>query len=261
MVESNPIALPVTLESSFRVFLSDRTDRLTPSRCRPEQQLDQPDVAFGALGACLTHRSGLDRPGRPDVRLGAADRRPWPVDRAVGTCSFAVPGWTSVAIGPVRDALSLSGTRTVTIAQRRAKIPVTIVSDFPSPVHGVLRLESGDLTLASGQTRQAVVLARKNTSVSATVSTRTSGVSTLEVELVSPRGGIVLIDKGFTVRSTAFSIVAVIISVVALADPRRHGGSAPTPDEDAGGHANARRRRSSPGPSGERPLRRRRPPT
>ncbi|MGA8297723.1 MAG: hypothetical protein WB770_11835, partial [Acidimicrobiales bacterium] len=49
-----------------------------------------------------------------------------------------------------------------------------------------------------------------------TVTTRTSGVSTLNVELVSPVGKVVLLQGGITIRSTAFSIVAVIISAVAL---------------------------------------------
>ena len=120
------------------------------------------------------------------------------------------------ALGGVKNSITLSGTRTVTITQRRARVPVTLISTFPSPVHAKLHLESGALTLSPGASH-SVVLARKNTPLSVSVDARTSGVSTLAVELVSPRGGFVLLNADFTVRSTAFSIVAVIISAAALA--------------------------------------------
>jgi len=121
----------------------------------------------------------------------------------------------AAALKGVKEAITLSGARTVTITQRRARVPVTLISTFPSPVHAKLHLESGALTLSPGAS--SVVLARKNTPLSVSVDARTSGVSTLAVELVSPRGGFVLLNAEFTVRSTAFSIVAVIISAVALA--------------------------------------------
>ncbi|MGB9111666.1 MAG: DUF6049 family protein, partial [Acidimicrobiales bacterium] len=116
----------------------------------------------------------------------------------------------------VRDSLALTGSRTVTIGQHNARIPVTFNSSFPSVIHAELRLSSGAFALAPGEISQPIVLARNNTEHEVTVTTRTSGVSTLNIELVSPVGKVVLLQSGITIRSTAFSIVAVIISAVAL---------------------------------------------
>jgi hypothetical protein len=116
----------------------------------------------------------------------------------------------------VRASLALTGTRTVTIGQHRARIPVTFDSNFPAAVHADLRITSGAFALSPGEAHQPIVLARKNTEHEVDVTSRTSGVSTLNIQLVSPVGKILLLQGGITIRSTAFSIVAVIISVLAL---------------------------------------------
>ena len=120
------------------------------------------------------------------------------------------------AVSRIEHDLSLAGTRTVTLTQRQAKVPLTIVSAFPSPIHATLELSSGTLAIAPSDFSRPVVLAHKNSPFVIPVTARTSGVSTLTIELVSPRGGIVLFEDVYTVRSTAFSIVAVGLSVAAL---------------------------------------------
>ena len=116
----------------------------------------------------------------------------------------------------VRESLALTGSRTVTIGQHNARVPVTFDSSFPNVIHADLRLSSGEFALSPSQVSQPIVLARKNTEHVVSVTTRTSGVSTLDVELVSPVGKVVLLQGGITIRSTAYSIVAVIISAIAL---------------------------------------------
>lgn len=116
----------------------------------------------------------------------------------------------------IRRSLALSGTRTVTIGQHNARVPVTFDSSFPTAVHADLRLSSDAFALSPSEVSTPLVLARKNTEHEVTVTTRTSGVSTLDIELVSPVGKVVLLQGGITIRSTAFSIVAVIISAIAL---------------------------------------------
>ncbi|MGA8296982.1 MAG: hypothetical protein WB770_08080, partial [Acidimicrobiales bacterium] len=66
------------------------------------------------------------------------------------------------AFAAVRSSLALSGTRTVTIGQHRARIPVTFDSNFPSIVHADLEISSGAIALSSGEVSQPIVLARKN---------------------------------------------------------------------------------------------------
>ncbi len=120
------------------------------------------------------------------------------------------------AVAQIERAISVSGTKTVTLTQRTAKVPITIVSTFPSPVHATLELASSTLVIAPGDLRRPVVLGHKNSPFQIPVTARTSGVSTLGLELLSPRGGIVLFEYVYTVRSTAFSFVAVALSVAAL---------------------------------------------
>jgi hypothetical protein len=120
------------------------------------------------------------------------------------------------ALAQIERAISVSGARTVTLTQRTAKVPITIVSAFPSPIHATLQLTSSTLVITPADLSRAVVLGHKNSPFQIPVTTRTSGVSTLEVELVSPRGGVVLFAYVVTVRSTAFSSVAVALSVVAV---------------------------------------------
>ena len=121
-----------------------------------------------------------------------------------------------VLIGQIEHAISLAGARTVTLTQRKAKVPLTIVAAFPSPIHATLMLSSSTLAIASRFFSLPIVLAHKNSPFEIPVIARTSGVSTLTIELVSPRGGIVLFEHVYTIRSTAFSVVAVALSVAAL---------------------------------------------
>ena len=119
-------------------------------------------------------------------------------------------------VGQIEHAISLAGARTVTLTQRRAKVPLTIVAAFPSPIHATLMLSSSTLVIASRYFSLPVVLAHKNSPFEVPVTARTSGVSTLTIELVSPRGGILLFEHVYTIRSTAFSVVAVALSIAAL---------------------------------------------
>ncbi|HXZ83678.1 MAG TPA: DUF6049 family protein [Acidimicrobiales bacterium] len=121
------------------------------------------------------------------------------------------------AISEIERAISVSGARTVTLTQRTANVPITIVSTFPSPIHTILQLASSTLVIASRDQDRALVLAHKNSPLEIPVTARTSGVSTIGIQLTSPRGGIVLFEDVYTVRSTAFSIVAVALSAAALA--------------------------------------------
>jgi len=139
------------------------------------------------------------------------------------TSGLRRPIWTRYATGPlsavgeIEHAISVSGARTVTLTQRRAKVPITIVSTFPSPIYATLQLASSTLVIAPGDRNRPLVLRRKNSPLEVPVTARTSGVSTIGIQLTSPRGGIVLLDEVYTIRSTAFSIVAVALSVAALA--------------------------------------------
>lgn len=122
------------------------------------------------------------------------------------------------ALRSIGKDLSLSGVRTTTLTSRTGRIPVTVQSTLSVPAHVVLRLRSSELTFATNQSllRIPLDLTSKAIQSDIRVSTRTSGSSRLEISLLSPRDGYVLVDESVAVHSTAISGVAVALSAGAL---------------------------------------------
>lgn len=112
--------------------------------------------------------------------------------------------------------IQLATDRTITLTSRTAALPVTILSSAPYRVSAVLSLSSGKLQFPGGSA-QHVILDRSTTPVRVQVVARTSGDLPVTVDLVSPQGGLVLVHGRLTVRSTATSLVGIILTLVALA--------------------------------------------
>jgi len=112
--------------------------------------------------------------------------------------------------------LQVSGDRTVTLTSQRGRVPVTIYSAAPYPVTGTLTLTSDKLTFPNGQS-QAVTLAPSRYNVfNVSVETRDSGLFKVDIALYSPGGGLMLSSGQVDVRSTATSVVGVILSLGAV---------------------------------------------
>ena len=95
-----------------------------------------------------------------------------------------------------------------------ARFPIAITSSSKSPVHAVLVISGPDLT----STRVLdIVLKRGTTSFIVRVHTRTSGDSSLQLQLLSPDGHVELARVELTIRSTAISSVAIALSLGAVA--------------------------------------------
>ncbi len=112
--------------------------------------------------------------------------------------------------------LQLATDRTITLTSQTGALPVTLLSSAPYRVVGMLALSSDKLEFPEGAVRQ-VVLARSTTPIRVDVTARTSGDLPVTVTLVSPAGNLVLVRGELTVRSTATSLVGVVLSVLALA--------------------------------------------
>ena len=215
---SSPIARPATVASVFSAVPVGADG--APTHLAPAPDHTRPSYAFASSIESASSMTRAIDSIVPDDHAFIAD-----AEDAVllaETAGFRRGRWALYAAEPraavsrIEHDLALAGTRTVTLTQRQAKVPLTIVSVFPSPIHATLELSSGTLAIAPGDFNRPVVLAHKNSPFVIPVTARTSGVSTLTIELVSPRGGIVLFEDVYTVRSTAFSIVAVGLSVAAL---------------------------------------------
>jgi hypothetical protein len=102
--------------------------------------------------------------------------------------------------------------RTITLTARKGDIPITIRSDATFPVRVRVRVSSPKLRFPDGGVRE-LELNRRNTTELFAVEARTSGAFPLLVSLQSPDGSTVVTESSFTVRSTAFSGVGVVLSV------------------------------------------------
>ena len=122
------------------------------------------------------------------------------------------------ALRSIGKDLSLAGVRTTTLTSRSGRIPVTVQSTLSVPVHVVLRLRSSELTFAANRSLLTIPLDLTGKAIQSDVrvSARTSGSSRLEISLLSPRDGYVLLDESVAVHSTAISGVAVALSAGAL---------------------------------------------
>jgi hypothetical protein len=128
---------------------------------------------------------------------------------------IALSGFTR-ALGVQLSRLQFATDRTITLTSRTAALPVTILSSAPYRVVATLALASAKLQFPDGATRQ-VDIDRSTTPLRVQVEARTSGDLPVEMTLLSPSGGLVLGRAQLTVRSTATSLVGIVLSLVALA--------------------------------------------
>lgn len=115
----------------------------------------------------------------------------------------------------MKAMVTLSGSKTVTLTSHNGSVPVTILSASPAPITARLELSSPALRFPRGSSKQVLLTHRAN-SVSFLVSTRGTGDFPLVVRLVSPKGGLVLLEDRLTVRSTAASVVALGLTAAAV---------------------------------------------
>jgi len=130
---------------------------------------------------------------------------------AVRQSYLAAPLDTMRTLG---SRLGLPAGRTVTVTSSSARFPIAITSSSKSPVHAVLVISGPDLTASR---ILDVVLRHGTTSFIVRVRTRTSGDSSLQLQLLSPDGRVELARVELTIRSTAISSVAIALSLGAVA--------------------------------------------
>lgn len=106
-------------------------------------------------------------------------------------------------------------TDTVTLTAQTARLPVTLTSALAYPITAILQLSSDKLGFLGNGSSQRVVLAQHDKTVEFEVRARATGRFPVQVTLVSPRGGFVLATSRFAVRSSAFSPVAIALTVAA----------------------------------------------
>ena len=124
---------------------------------------------------------------------------------------------TGLAVDAQLDRLQVAGDQSITLTSQKGRVPVTIISDAPYPVTGTLTLTSDKLTFPDGQSQRVTLLPSHTNNFYVNVQTRASGLFKVDVTLHSPAGGLTLASGQVSVRSTATSVVGVILSLGAVA--------------------------------------------
>ncbi len=106
-------------------------------------------------------------------------------------------------------------TGTITLTAHKGTIPITITSTLNYPIRGVLSFTSDKLAFSSATTRNFTI-ARSTHAIRIGVRARTTGDIPLEVRFTAP-DGLLLASGTITVRSTASSIVGMVITLLAAA--------------------------------------------
>lgn len=113
--------------------------------------------------------------------------------------------------------ISLPLARTITLTERRGRLPITIISQSDEPIHVLLRVESDKLRFPLAKTSGAATfsedLHKGANLLDLLVEARSSGTFPLHITVLSPKGGLVIQQTTFTVQSTALSGVGVFLSV------------------------------------------------
>ncbi|MEO7556826.1 MAG: DUF6049 family protein [Acidimicrobiales bacterium] len=109
--------------------------------------------------------------------------------------------------------------QTITLTARDGAVSISVANTAGYPVHVVLELEGPRLELPGhddGRIELALQGDADTTRVQVDVRARGSGDAALDVTVVTPDGRITLGRTRFTVRSTAFSGVGIVLSIGAL---------------------------------------------
>jgi len=126
----------------------------------------------------------------------------------------------SSALDDLRGKLRMPDSRTIRLTAREGTIPVQIVNDNPFPVHVQLVLSSEKLEFTdvegpdrSQQVFRDLVLHPGNNPRTVTVRARASAAFSMRALLLAP-DGTELVRSRFTIVSTVFSGVGVVLSIV-----------------------------------------------
>jgi hypothetical protein len=221
-LQSSTILRGVTVAQAFQA--------LPAKPCSAGCRLLPPAGSGLPAGAVRTERGRID--SLASALVGQGPGRPAPTqalgDLVLASESDALrPAQQTGVLTNTRSAvdarigqISLSGDQSITLTARKGQVPVTISKSpaLAGPVTGLLTLSSDKLLFANGTSRytRTVTLTTSTNSFYIGVVTRASGEFKLTITLQAPAGGLILTSGVVTIRSTATSIVGVLLSVGAV---------------------------------------------
>ncbi len=220
-LSGNPMIQPVTTTQLFSLFP-------TPAACRNgacRLVASTPPTGLPTT-AIITQRQRVNSlaaaaPGDPALGLQLGDLV------LAGEAETLRPGQQSavlhnagVAVDAQLGLLSVEGDQSITLTASSGRVPVTVLSNASYAVTGSLALSSDKLLFDNGQTQWSTPITlppRYTKVVYVRVRTRASGVFRMDVGLRSPDGLLQLATGQIAVRSTASSVVGIVLSIGAVA--------------------------------------------
>ncbi len=225
-LDNNPVVEPVRVDQLFASF--------APASCRDGCRLVGDPGGVGLPVTAIRHQRRLvdgfssaatgDVASRVETQLGnlvlAGESEALRPTQQSGVLHNA-----GLAVDAQLAQLTVGGDRTVTLTSTQGTLQVTIVSTAAYPVTATLTLTSDKLLFPNGTTQwseQARLLpAPQGTAytnvVPVAVRARTSGVFNVDIVMHSPSFQLQLAEGQMTVRSTATSVVGIVLSLGALA--------------------------------------------
>lgn len=220
-LSANPMVQAVTTDQLFSLFS-------TPAACRngtcrlvaPAPSTGLPTTAIvaqrqrvNALAAAAPGNQALGQQLGDLVLAGEAETlRP--------AQQSAVLHNAGVAVDAQLGLLSVEGGQSITLTASSGRVPVTVLSNASYLVTGSLTLSSDKLLFDNGQTQWSTPITlppRYTKVIYVRVRTRTSGTFKMDVALRSPDGLLQLATGEISVRSTATSVVGIVLSIGAVA--------------------------------------------
>jgi hypothetical protein len=215
-LSQNPVIDPVTLSTFFASVTADGTrELLTSGRgpvlerslaravSRARVRLSDFDDAVAGRPAAL---AGLD-----DLLLATEAENLTARRQAAGIATFEHLLRTQLGL------VTFAKKTTVTLTARTGWIPITIESRASYTLIGRLSVSGNKFVFPHESNHHAMRLDHATNVSRVDVLARTSGDLPLDVTFTSPNGRLVIARGLLTVRSTATSLVGIVLTVVALA--------------------------------------------
>jgi len=218
---ANPMVQPVTTDQLFSLFSTPATCRggtcrlvaPTPSTGLPTAAIVTQRQRVNAFAAAAPGDQALGQQLGDLVLAGEAETLR-PAQRS------AMLHNAGVAVDAQLGLLSVEGGQSITLTASSGRVPVTVLSNATYAVTGSLTLSSDKLLFDNGQTEWSTPITlppRYTKVVYVHVRTRTSGTFRMDVALRSPDGLLQLATGQVSVRSTATSVVGIVLSIGAVA--------------------------------------------
>jgi hypothetical protein len=122
---------------------------------------------------------------------------------------------SQATISQISSKLSLAANKSFTVTSRNVKLPIAISSQLKVPFKGVLVIKSDRLSFPNGNT-VPVVVSVPNTTLSIPIHVETLGIYLISAKLFTTNGKLVVAHTSIEIRSTAFSLVSIILTLGAF---------------------------------------------